>query len=144
MMRLIQITEEEIEKIREHGRDTYPDECCGVIIGKYKDERPVITETRRMTNTNAGNPTRRYNIDPLELMKLEDELDNTGLTMLGIYHSHPDHPAKPSKFDLDHAWPNLSYIVLSVERGEARVLTSWRLKRDLQDFDEEEIIIKEK
>jgi proteasome lid subunit RPN8/RPN11 len=140
----IEIPHIEIKKIHSHGEVTYPEECCGVLIGKYNDTIPVVFEARRMTNTNAGNPTRRYNIDPIELMKLEDELDDHGLTMVGIYHSHPDHPARPSQFDLDHAWPNLSYMVLSVEKGESRLLTSWRLSNENSEFEQEQIKFKEK
>lgn len=139
----IHIKSLEHRKIELHGEKTFPEECCGVLLGKVEGGISVIDEARVLRNTNAGSRNTRYNIDPLDLIKLEDELEDTDRIMLGIYHSHPNHPAKPSKFDLDHAWPNLSYMVLSVQDGNSDLLTSWRLNSDIKGFDEEEIHIVE-
>ncbi len=139
----IQIKSMEQNKIELHGEKTFPEECCGVLLGKVEEGIPVIDEARVLKNTNAGSRNTRYNIDPLDLIKLEDELEDTDRIMLGIYHSHPNHPAKPSKFDLDHAWPNLSYMVLSVQDGNSELLTSWRLNTDIKEFSEEKIQIVE-
>lgn len=138
-MRRIKISKSELDKIRSHGEETYPEECCGVLIGT-KNSPIEITEVRKMTNTNAGSRNTRYNIDPMELLRLEDELDERELEMIGIYHSHPNHPSKPSEYDLNHAWPNLTYMVLSVNDGKANLLTSWRLDDSGEKFEKEEII----
>lgn len=124
----ILIPQSEYDKIVIHGEETFPEECCGVFIGNYKDGEAVVSEVRRMRNINEGSKQTRYDIDPLELVKLEDELDERGLQFLGIYHSHPNHPAKLSETDFKFAWPNLSYAVLSVQEGKADLMTSWRLE----------------
>ncbi|MCH8908401.1 MAG: M67 family metallopeptidase [Candidatus Heimdallarchaeota archaeon] len=136
----IQIPKSEIRKIKAHAEEAFPEECCGILIGRYEDNQANVSEARRMRNTNGGSKLNRYNIDPMELVRLEDELDDLGLLMLGIYHSHPDHPSRPSKYDLERAWPNLSYAVLSVESGQAVKLTSWRLDGDNSVFKEENIL----
>ncbi len=138
----ITIPRPEIKKIIFHAEETFPEECVGVIIGNAKNDAQVV-DTRKMKNINTGSKNTRYNIDPLELLKLEDELDESGLILMGIYHSHPNHPARPSKYDLDHAWPNLSYIVLSIKEGKFDELTSWRLDRKNEKFRKEELIIAE-
>lgn len=133
---MISISKSDLKKILKHGEETYNEECCGLLIGT---ENKVL-EVRKMRNTNSGTRSRRYNIDPLELMKVENEVDERGLEIIGIYHSHPDHPARPSQFDLDHSFPNLSYMVLAVESGEAREITSWRrVDGDQREFAQEKI-----
>ena len=134
------IPDNEIKRIRAHGEETYPEECCGVLIGELNNHN-IITETRKAINTNAGSKNTRYNIDPRYFVQLDNELEEKGLEIKGIYHSHPDHPSKPSQFDLDHAWPNFSYIVLSVVNGKAYVLTSWRLIITRENFEQESIEI---
>ncbi len=126
-------------EIRAHGEHAFPEECCGLLIGRYKNGVPVVTEVRRMRNTNEGSRNTRYNIDPLELISVDRELENTDLEMIGIYHSHPNHPSRPSETDLKFAWPNLSYIVLSVRDGVADLITSWRLDIDTEKFVQEKI-----
>lgn len=129
-----------MQEISSHGEYTFPEECCGILIGEYEDDQPIVKEIRRMRNTNKGSRNTRYNMDPLELITLEKELDDKGLEMLGIYHSHPNHPSRPSETDLKFAWPNLSYIVLSVQDGTAAKISSWRLDIDTEEFVEENII----
>jgi len=124
--------------IFQHGEDTYPEECCGVLIAS--PHRPnVIIESKKMQNINQESKQTRYNIDPLELMKLEDELDGRGLEMVGIYHSHPDHRAEPSDTDLQHAWPNLHYMVFGVRHGRADKVSVWYLDTTQQEFIKEEL-----
>jgi proteasome lid subunit RPN8/RPN11 len=135
------IDEKEIEKIKIHGEKSYPEECCGVLIGKKNDEISIL-EVRAMKNTNEGTRERRYNIDPIDLMKVDKEAEENGNEVLGIYHSHPNHPSRPSKFDLENAWPNFSYIVISVNDGKSDLLTSWKLKSDRSGFFQEKIEIK--
>ncbi len=142
----ILIPQSEYDKIIIHGEETFPEECCGVFIGNYIDGEAVVSEARRMRNINEGSKKTRYDINPLELVRLEDELDEQGLQFLGIYHSHPNHPAQLSVTDFKFAWPNLSYAVLSVQDGKADLMTSWRLEMNEAEkvkFIEEKIQLEE-
>ena len=136
----IEINKNELVKIQSHGKETYPEESCGVLIGT-SSPTPRVIEARRVVNINLGSKKRRYNIDPVEYMNIEKELDGVNSEILGIYHSHPDHPSKPSEFDLNHALPNFSYVILSVTNGERGKLTSWRLNSTREEFCEEQITI---
>ena len=135
----IKIQSVHIEEINSHGEETYPEECCGILIGKYEDNIPKVLEIRKMKNVNSESKKTKYSIDTLEILSLEKELEDKELEMIGIYHSHPDHPSRPSETDLQYAWPNLSYIILSVDNGKANTLTSWRLDIKTEEFVEETI-----
>ncbi len=110
----------------------------------------VITEIVSADNLRTDLPAsggesarNRYLIDPLVYMKIEREADKCGMDVLGIYHSHPDVAARPSQFDLDHAWPNFSYLIVSVVKGKAVESNSWRLRDDRSAFDQEAVEISE-
>jgi proteasome lid subunit RPN8/RPN11 len=133
----ISILKSELLKIQAHAEENFPEECCGALIGTSGPSQ--IIEARRVRNTNFGSRNRRYNIDPLEYMKIEEEVEEEGLEILGIYHSHPDHPSRPSEFDLNNALPNFSYLIYSIYNGEGKKLTSWRLTPSRQEFIEEQI-----
>ncbi len=121
--------------IRAHGRDTFPHECCGALLGRAG----VVKEAFALQNTTEEGPRRRFLVRPDDYRVAETRARDTGLDLLGFYHSHPDHPAKPSQFDLDHAWPSFSYVIVSVMAGEDKQLTSWQLKDDRSAFDEEPV-----
>jgi proteasome lid subunit RPN8/RPN11 len=123
------------EAIRQHGADTYPNECCGALIGR--DGR-VLT-TFALPNTTEEGPRRRFLVRPDDYREAEKQARAAGGDLLGFYHSHPDHPARPSQYDLDHAWPFFSYVIVSVRGGTAQELTSWRLRDDRSAFDEEDV-----
>jgi proteasome lid subunit RPN8/RPN11 len=123
--------------IRAHGRETFPHECCGAMLGKDG----VVTEVFRLPNTTEEGPRRRFLVRPDDYRSAEKRAREAGLALLGFYHSHPDHPARPSQYDLDHAWPFFSYVIVSVMAGEDKLLTSWRLKDDRSAFDEEAVAI---
>jgi len=125
------------EAIRAHGAQTYPDECCGALLGPKPGE---IVEAFALPNETQGERRRRFLIGPDEYRLAERRATDTKLELLGFYHSHPDHPAVPSQFDLDHAWPNLSYIIVSVKQRLADEMRSWRLRADRSGYDEEEIV----
>ena len=132
----------EIEKvIREFGEQEYPNECCGLLFGKINsDISKEITEILPISN--AQNEENRYNrflITPKDMIKGELYARKHNVDIIGFYHSHPDHPAKPSQFDLDHAWPVYSYIITSVINGKADVMTSWLLSSNRAKFENEEI-----
>jgi cysteine synthase B len=120
--------------IRRHAARIYPDECCGALLGPRQGE---VAEAYALDNTFPDGRRRRFLVGPEEYRRAEARATETGLTLLGFYHSHPDHPAEPSQFDLDHAWPNMSYLIISVRQGQPKEARSWRLKADRSAYDEE-------
>jgi proteasome lid subunit RPN8/RPN11 len=123
------------ESIRAHGREAYPHECCGAMLGRDG----VVLEACPLPNTTAEGPRRRFLVRPEDYRSAERRAADQGLELLGFYHSHPDHPSRPSQYDLDHAWPVFSYVILSVREGTAQELTAWRLRADRSSFEEERI-----
>ena len=131
-----------IEEIKRHAEEAYPHECCGLLIGRIKDggRTRVVSETYRVENTfEEGERHHRMAIEPLEYAKAEKLYAARGLGVIGNYHSHPDHPAVPSQFDLEHLapWTTMSCIVVSVREGKAVDVRSWELTDDRSRFDEE-------
>jgi cysteine synthase B len=122
--------------IRRHGERVYPDECCGALIGSRAGE---AGEAFALSNTTDGERRRRFLVGPREYREAEARAAATHRELVGFYHSHPDHPAEPSAFDLEHAWPNLSYLIVSVRNGRAAEARSWRLRADRSGFDEEQL-----
>lgn len=129
-------------KIREHGERDYPFECCGLMLGRFEAAgRKVVTETYQISNAREEEAKRnRFLIRPEELMRGEKYARDKGLDVVGFYHSHPDDRAVPSQYDLEHAWPTYSYVVVAVEKGRAADLRSWELESDRSRFNEEEIV----
>ena len=137
---MIEIADEHLSEIRAHGERDYPFECCGLLIGRFKDDRKVVVETYAISNAREEEAKRnRFLIRPEELMRGEKYARAKRLDVVGFYHSHPDDRAMPSKYDLDHAWPSYSYIVVAVEKGHAADLRSWEMEPDRSRFNEEEI-----
>ena len=123
--------------IRRHGSETYPNECCGALIGT----NGVVTEVYALPNTTEEGPRRRFLIRPQDYREAEKRATQAGGELLGFYHSHPDHPARPSQSDLDHAWPFFSYIIVAGRGGLPEDMTSWRLREDRSAFDGEELTV---
>ncbi len=121
--------------IRAHGREAFPHECCGALLGRDG----VVQEAFALPNTTEEGPRRRFLVRPDDYRVAENRARETRLELLGFYHSHPDHPARPSQFDLDHAWPSFSYVIVSVMAGEDQQLTSWQLTDDRSAFNEEPV-----
>ena len=121
--------------IRRHGQETYPHECCGALIGA--DGR--ATSAVALPNTTEEGPRRRFLVRPSDYRMAEQRAGELKGDLLGFYHSHPDHPARPSQFDLDHAWPNFAYVIVAVASGAAQQMTVWYLKEDRSSFDEGEL-----
>jgi len=117
-----------VDEIRREGEQAYPAECCGVLAG-YPGEVKEVLKLVPVTNRRTDDP-HRYLIAPDDLRRIEAELRPSGLEVLGCYHSHPDHPAVPSAFDTDQAWPWYSYIIVRVDRARAAELISWVLEDD--------------
>ena len=119
-----------------HGRETYPNECCGALIGSAGE----VLESFALPNTTEEGPRRRFLVRAGDYRAAETRAAESRRELLGFYHSHPDHPAQPSQYDLDHAWPFFSYVIVSVRNGEPGELRSWRLRDDRSQFDEEEVL----
>jgi proteasome lid subunit RPN8/RPN11 len=128
-----------LEEIRSQGAKAYPEECCGALVGKAEGARKIVRMTRPFANGNAESRERRYYVGPDAYREAEAWAKTQGLDVIGIYHSHPDHPARPSEFDREHAWPWYSYVIVSVEQGNPKDLTSWVLTEDRDRFDSEEL-----
>jgi len=113
----------------QHGEETYPHECCGVLLGRFDDDgTKTVTRVARCGNTREDSPQNRYNIDPKELIPIQRESRERGEDIVGFYHSHPDHPAQWSPTDLAEAhWIGCSYVITSVEKGKAAVTNSFEL-----------------
>jgi proteasome lid subunit RPN8/RPN11 len=118
--------------IRRHGEETYPHECCGALIGRAGSTAAVVA----LPNTTEEGPRRRFLVRPSDYRMAEQRATELDGELLGFYHSHPDHPARPSQYDLDHAWPNFAYVIVAVAQGTAREMTVWFLKEDRTSFDE--------
>jgi proteasome lid subunit RPN8/RPN11 len=127
--------------IQQHGVATYPHECCGFLLGRIEENRRVVEQTRRAQNQRSDSPHNRYQISPQEYMRAERLAAEAGLEIIGFYHSHPDHPARPSQFDLENAWPGLVYVIVGVNAGKADKMTAWVLADDRSRFLPEEITI---
>ena len=134
-MTALSMSDAALTAIRDHGRDTYPNECCGALFGRGGD----VSATLALPNTTEEGPRRRFLVRPSEYRAAEERAAALGLELLGFYHSHPDHPARPSQYDLDHAWPSFSYVIVAVASGEPGDMRSWRLREDRSRFEEEEI-----
>lgn len=128
-----------LDEIRRHGQSAYPEECCGLLVGQVEPSAKRVVALRRAANAREDSRHNRYTISPGELLQAEKAASESGLGVIGVYHSHPDHPARPSAFDQDHALPWYSYVILRVERGMPAELTSWTLREDRSGFDAETI-----
>ena len=139
---MIILEREQAEAIRRQAEAEYPHECCGLLLGKIDaDNGKTVVEVYPVSN--AREDEARHNrslILPGEYVRGERYARGRGLDVVGNYHSHPDHPAVPSQFDLDHAWPTWAYIIVSVAGGQARDVRSWEMRADRSQFDEEEIL----
>jgi proteasome lid subunit RPN8/RPN11 len=138
---VLRIREELSGRIRAHGAETYPHECCGALLGSDGDGAREIAEIVPLKNQRSDSPRNRFSITPEDVRDAEAAAREAGLDLIGWYHSHPDAPARPSEFDREHAWPWYSYIIVSVRERVPREMNSWRLADDRGHYDAEEIVI---
>jgi len=130
---MLTISESDYASLRQHGEETYPHECCGVLLGQFDDNgaesvTKTVSRIARCGNTSADSPHNRYQIDPRELIRIQREGRERGEDIVGFYHSHPDHPAQWSPTDLAEAhWFGCSYVITSVEKGTATITNSFEL-----------------
>jgi proteasome lid subunit RPN8/RPN11 len=117
------------EQLRRHGEETYPHECCGVLVGEFDEAGAKVARTvAQCGNTRTDSPANRYHISPSELVRIQREALQAGHDIVGFYHSHPDHPARWSVTDLAEAhWTGCSYVITSVENGRAVLTNSFLL-----------------
>jgi proteasome lid subunit RPN8/RPN11 len=139
---MLRISQRELDALRRHGEQTYPYECCGVLLGGVEGDDRVVRQVAPCVNTRADRPQDRYDIDPRELVKIQRQARERGLDIVGFYHSHPDHPARWSATDLAEAhWIGCSYVITSVEQGRAALTNSFLLagssEEDKRFVDEE-------
>lgn len=131
------ITPRHLQTIERHASVSYPDECCGVLIGRCQTGATYVERVLSVGNERSDSRHNRYLITPETVLAAHKEARALGLDVVGYYHSHPDHPARPSDFDREHAWPGVSYLIVSVEQRKVVDARSWRLSDDRDSFDEE-------
>ena len=111
---MIRLSEELIQQIEHHGETTYPEECCGALFGSEIEGVNTVTSILEIDNSQGENRARRFLVTPQQYLRIERLATERGTALLGFYHSHPDHPARPSAFDTEHALPSLTYVIVSI------------------------------
>lgn len=141
---MLKMDQEIYEKMLNHVKLSYPHECCGVLVGNI-DPNGVkdAVEARPIKNLNQERARDRYNMDPVGLIQVEKEAAQSGREIVGIYHSHPDHPSRPSKTDLEYAWPIYSYIIIAIAKGSENEAKCWCLNDNGSEFLEEEFVLQD-
>jgi proteasome lid subunit RPN8/RPN11 len=149
---LLKLSPEIAERIRKHGSETYPHECCGALLGRDADvagpgeqvpPREVL-DLFPLVNRRDDSPRNRFSVTSEDVLAAEKAGRTLGIDVVGWYHSHPDHPAEPSQYDRDHAWPWYSYVIVSVANGQPQRMTSWRLNDDRAGFTSEDVEIRQR
>jgi proteasome lid subunit RPN8/RPN11 len=152
---MLRLNTEHLDAIERHASRDYPSECCGMLLGSDEGDSKRVSEVAPLPNLrhdparaqefvpleNPGRETERnrYLIDPGDQLRAEKDARARGLTVLGYYHSHPDHPSRPSEYDREHAWPWYSYVIVAVEQGNPRDTRSWVLSEDRSTFQLEQL-----
>ena len=135
---MLKLTRQIEDGIRKAGVEAYPNECCGILFGSEEDGNHVVKALKAIDNAReSGEQYHRFLITAEEMMQAELEARRLGLEIIGFYHSHPDHPARPSDYDRDHALPFYSYVILRVAEGKPEAMTSWLLRPSREAFDNE-------
>ncbi|HEX9760524.1 MAG TPA: M67 family metallopeptidase [Candidatus Acidoferrales bacterium] len=139
---MLRINGQLMERIRAHAAAAYPHECCGALLGRDGVEPEVAREVESvlpLENRREDSRHNRFEVTAEDVRAAERQARERGLELVGWYHSHPDHPARPSEFDREHAWPWYSYVIVRAEQDGARELRSWRLGDDRSSFVEEDV-----
>ena len=136
---MIEVPIRVLDEIRGHGREAYPEECCGALLGR-KGEPAHVVRVERIENARGEERVRRYEVSPQDYLRVERLALAENLALLGFYHSHPDHPAVPSTYDREHAFPFFHYLVCAVASGRPGDLTAWVLSEDRGEFSSEPIV----
>ena len=136
---MIRLKENDLESIQQIARETYPHECCGIMVGSVEGDVKSVSELIPAINERTDSLANRYLITSDFVQKIEARLRDTDSSIVGFFHSHPDVPARPSAYDQEHAWPWYSYLIVSVMKGQAHEVLNWKLKDDRSAFDPEAI-----
>lgn len=142
-MRILTIAREALTALCAHGEAGYPEEACGGLLGRQEGGRRMVSRAIPVENAARENRKKRYEVAPGSIERLEKEARQSGLMLLGFYHSHPDHPSRPSRHDLEQAWPWYSYLIVSVKPGDVGEITSWELAEDRSGFHMEKVEVLE-
>ena len=141
---MIKIPSSTLREIYDHMEASYPHECCGLLVGRvFSDGHRVVHTFRKCKNLNTERAHDRYEMDPKCWLSTEREFDNSPWAIIGIYHSHPDHPSRASQTDTDAAWPNYSYMITSVQKGTVATTQSWVLNETEKRMYEEPVVVDE-
>jgi len=131
----------DVGHIHDHAKETYPEECSGVMVGMDVGEMKIVVDVWRAENTfEEDKRGHRFLIDPKEYIAFEKRAGERDMDILGVYHSHPDHPAEPSDYDREHAWPGWSYVIASVSENGVEDMRSWLLRDDRSGYEDEPIV----
>ncbi len=136
---MIHLKKDDLESIRQIAQETYPHECCGIMVGSVEGDIKSVSELIPAVNERTDSLANRYLITSDFVQKIEARIRNTDSSIVGFFHSHPDVPARPSVYDREHAWPWYSYLIVSVMKGQAGEVLNWKLKDDRSAFDTEAI-----
>ena len=137
------ISAELADRIFRHGAETYPNECCGALLGHDGNSTGQPSKPREildlfpLINRREDSPQNRFSVTPRDVMDADRAAQSRGLEIIGWYHSHPDHPAEPSEYDREHAWPWYSYLIVSVHHGTPQQMASWQLNDDRAGYTQE-------
>jgi len=140
---MLLLTPAALDAIQAHGQQAYPNEGAGLLLGRADGADKRVEAMLPLTNrSEAGQQHHRYLLTPQDMLHGEDEAARRGLEVIGVFHSHPDHPAQPSEFDREWALPWYAYVITSIRQGQADQSRAWRLKDDRSAFDEEKIVFR--
>ena len=141
---MLKLSQAVYDEIRRHGEETYPNECCGALLGTVEGDTRIVSASARCRNLRTDSAADRYEIDPVEMVRIQRDARPRGLDIVGFYHSHPDHPARWSPTDLEQAfWLGCSYVITSVEKGKAQLTRSFALAGSSVEekaFEDEELV----
>jgi proteasome lid subunit RPN8/RPN11 len=136
----ILLTADQYRQIEDEGARAFPNECCGIIYGRDAGGQRVVERLEPVNNDfEAGEQYHRFSISPKQLMEAEKSAAANGQLVLGFYHSHPDHPARPSEYDREHGWPFYSYVIVSIMSRTPADMTCWVLNEQTEQFEQQEI-----
>ena len=130
----------DVGHIHEHAKEAYPEECAGALVGMDVGDIKLVVDVWRARNTQEEERSRRFLIEPLQIKEFEERARESDMDLLGFYHSHPNHPAEPSEYDREHAWPVFSYVIASVGEDGVKEMRSWVLKDDRSGYNEEQLV----
>ncbi len=140
---IIRLTTDQLTAIEAHGESTYPNEGAGFLLGRTPDPETLLIEAVLPVENRreAGAQYNRYELSPKDYLRAELEAAKQEIDLVGVFHSHPDHPSEPSTFDRDHALPHFAYLITSVQAGKAAITQAWRLREGRDRFDEDRLVI---